>query len=78
MKLPLLCNIEILISHTVGFIGGSCPIAAGERLVGVYDYETDCGSLTCCSVDGHSVLFEADKVSIKEITTDTTQGTCNE
>jgi len=63
MRDPL-CNIEVLIGHTVGIVGGQFPVATDQRFVGVYQFETACGSFICCLLDGDPVYFEAEKVKI--------------
>lgn len=71
MSKPL-CNIEVLKDHVVGAVGihnhagytGQVPMDKGQRLVGVYLFETTCGTFTCCLVDGHPLYFDAGKVKI--------------
>ena len=58
------CNIQVLTGHMVGIVGGQFYIPKDQRFVGVYQFETACGSLTCCLLDGQTVYFEAEKIKV--------------
>lgn len=68
----LLCQIEVLISHMAGAVGipprdggaGQILVSKGQQMMGVYQFETACGTFTCCLVDGHPLYFEAEKVRV--------------
>lgn len=69
-----LCNIKILETHEIGSVGGKLgPLFGrfiaqkGDKIVGSYEFETACGSLTCCLVSGEHVYFDAEKVRILTI-----------
>lgn len=59
-----LCNIQVLISHIAGVVGKRFPVDKDERFVGIYQFESACGSLVCCFVGGDHVYFDAEKVRI--------------
>ena len=63
MPLPL-CNIEVLESHRAGVVGGQFDVCKGQAFVGLYDYETECGTFTMCRLDGNWVCFDAGKVRV--------------
>ncbi len=63
MKIPL-CNIEVLVEHMAGIVGGQLLAEKGMRFMGFYQFEVACGTFVCCLLDGQSVYFEAEKVRI--------------
>ena len=64
-----MCNIEVLADHVVGVVGELCHVFKGQKFVGVYDFETNCGSFTCCSIEGNPIYFDADKVVVTDEST---------
>jgi hypothetical protein len=59
-----LCKIKILVGHMAGTVSGQLYVATGQLYMGIYNFETACGSITCCIMDGIHVYFDADKISI--------------
>ena len=47
-----------------GIVGGQFLVSKDQQFVGVYCFETACGSLTCCLLDGQTVYFEAGKIKV--------------
>lgn len=48
----------------VGIVGGQFYVSKDQRFVGVYSFETKCGTFTCCILDGKPVYFDAEKVKV--------------
>lgn len=62
-----ICNVIVLQNHMAGCVGGQFFVEEEQRFVGVYLFETICGSFTCCFLNGLHVYFEAKKVRIEQI-----------
>ena len=62
--MTMLCNIQVLQDHIAGIVGGQLSVSKDQRFVGVYSFETKCGTFTCCILDGKPVYFDAEKVKV--------------